>query len=73
MINDLRIWLRTKRAQNDHTQAQAAQVVGISRTTWHRWECGELKPNLEQAAEIARWAGCTVDEVAEAFAAGVAA
>jgi transcriptional regulator with XRE-family HTH domain len=62
-----RIWLRTRRAERDQLQAEAALEVGVSRATWSRWTSGEAIPTLEQAVALSRWSGCALDEVAEAF------
>ncbi len=64
---DARIWLRTRRAALDQTQTDAADAVGVSRHTFARWEGGDLLPGLVLAARLARWAECTIDEVAQAF------
>jgi DNA-binding XRE family transcriptional regulator len=67
MNQSSRIWLRTVRASLDQTQAQAASAVGVSRHTFARWESGTLSPDLEQAVELALWAGKPLDDVAAAF------
>lgn len=64
---DPRRWLRTHRARHDQTQSEAAEVVGVSRHTFARWEAGDLLPGLEQAVALADWADCSVDDVALAF------
>jgi DNA-binding XRE family transcriptional regulator len=62
-----RIWLRTRRAELDVLQAEAASAVGVSRATWSRWSSGEAVPTLEQAVALARWSGRSLVEVAQAF------
>lgn len=62
-----RIWLRTRRAELDVLQAEAAAAVGVSRATWSRWAAGEAVPTLEQAVALARWSQRSLAEVAEAF------
>jgi DNA-binding XRE family transcriptional regulator len=66
-VADARIWLRTQRASHDQTQEEAAEAVGVSRHTFARWEGSTLRPTLEQAVALARWADVTVDVVATAF------
>lgn len=67
MSTTSRIWLRTNRAARDQTQDEAAAEVGVSRGTWYRWSTGKYPPTLEQSADLARWASCSIDDVAAAF------
>ncbi len=62
-----RIWLRTRRAERDQLQSEAAAAVGVSRATWSRWIAGDALPNLTQTIALARWSGCALEEVAAAF------
>jgi len=65
-----RIWLRTRRAELDVLQSEAALAVGVSRATWSRWSSGDAAPTLEQAVALARWSGRDLDDVARAFGLG---
>ena len=56
--------LRKSRFMNDEmTQAQLAEVVGITRQTIIALETGRYTPSLELAMKIAAVFDCSVDEI----------
>lgn len=46
--------IRAERAAARLSQAQVAELAGIPRTTYVRYETGERKPNIAQVAAIAQ-------------------
>ena len=55
--------LRVLRAEEEITQEQLAQNVGVTRVTINCLERGEYLPSLELALLIARRFGRTIEEV----------
>ena len=55
--------LRVLRAENDWTQAQLAEIVGVSRQAIIAIENGKYNPALPLAFKLARAFGKTVEEV----------
>lgn len=55
--------IRYIRKRLNMTQEQLSERTGISQTNMSRYESGERKLTLENAAKIANALGCTVDEL----------
>lgn len=55
--------IRGKRAEKGVSQAQLAEVLGVSRTTVGTWESGEVQPGMNKVWELADYYGCTIDEL----------
>ena len=49
--------IRELRRLLDLTQDEAAELVGVTRNTWARWERGEIDPHPLMRAHLARAAG----------------
>ena len=49
--------IRELRRQLDLTQDDAAELVGVARNTWARWERGEMDPHPLMLAHLARAPG----------------
>ena len=49
--------IRELRRQLDLTQDDAAELVGVARNTWARWERGEMDPHPLMLAHLARALG----------------
>lgn len=50
------------------TQEQFAERIGVSQPTVWAWVRGEKRPELENAAKIARELGCSTTDVLANFA-----
>lgn len=55
--------IRYIRKRLNMTQEQLSERTGISQANMSRYERGERKLTLENAAKIANALGCTVDEL----------
>ena len=53
--------LKELRNEKQITQAQMAEVVGVSKTTICQWETHKQEPSLEDVTTIARYFGVTTD------------
>lgn len=53
--------IKSRRIKKSLTQAQLAQLSGISRTTLSKLECGACKGNLKQAIALARALETSID------------
>ena len=53
--------LRQMRKKQRYTQQQMADFVGVHRTTYTRYESGEVEPSLDILCNIADIFGCTTD------------
>ncbi|WP_345019312.1 helix-turn-helix transcriptional regulator, partial [Actinomadura keratinilytica] len=56
--------LITARKRFGLSQEQAAERVGVSSSTWARWEQGKVDPHASQRARIALAFAATLDQVA---------
>lgn len=45
------------------TQKDVAEILGTSRVTVARWECGVNNPRLDTVRELSRLYNCTTDEL----------
>ena len=45
------------------SQEEAAEIVGISRQAYAKWEKGETVPDVEKCALLAEYYGTTVDSL----------
>lgn len=54
--------LRERRKQKGHTQAEAAEFLGVHPITFSRWECG-LRPKADQVFKIADYLGINVEQL----------
>lgn len=55
--------IKVARAQNDLTQKQLADMVGVSRQTINAIEKGEYNPTIKLCRAICRALGKTLDEL----------
>lgn len=53
--------LRCLREQQEFSQADVCQRLGISSSSYSRYECGTNEPNLETLKKLAMLFDCTVD------------
>ncbi len=53
--------IRTLRETAGMTQAELAEMVGVSEKVVSKWECGETKPSAEVLPALADAFGCTID------------
>lgn len=58
MLADNLILLRTLRGM---TQEQIAEVIGISRQSYAKWEQGETMPDIEKCDRLADFYGISID------------
>lgn len=45
------------------TQEQVAEVIGISRQSYAKWEQGETLPDIDKCDKLARFYGITIDSL----------
>lgn len=50
----IRYKLRNWRRNVQHSQASAAEVLGVARRTWHQWEQGAVIPGPAHMIELYR-------------------
>ena len=55
--------LRQMRKTKGYTQQQMADLVGVHRTTYTRYETGTVDPSLEILCHLADIFDCTTDEL----------
>lgn len=57
--------IKVERAKKDLTQADLAEMVGVTRLTIHSIEAGKFKPSVLLAMKIATCFGVTVETLFE--------
>ena len=60
MLADNLVFLRTIKGL---TQEQVAEVIGISRQSYSKWEQGETVPDIEKCDRLASFYGVTIDSL----------
>ena len=60
MLADNLIFLRNLKGL---TQEQIAEVIGISRQSYSKWEQGETLPDIDKCDKLARFYGVTIDSL----------
>ena len=60
MLADNLIFLRNIKGL---TQEQVAEVIGISRQSYSKWEQGETLPDIDKCDKLARFYGVTIDSL----------
>lgn len=55
--------LKALRANANLTQQETAKKVGVSTTTWSRWENGERYPNVKQLVKIEKLFGVSYNDI----------
>ncbi len=58
MLADNLVMLRNLR---EMTQEQVAEVIGISRQSYAKWEQGETVPDIEKCDKLAKFYGISID------------
>ncbi len=53
--------IRVLREKSEWTQAELAEMVGVSEKVVSKWECGETKPSADVLPALADAFGCTID------------
>lgn len=53
--------LKTMRKENDTTQVELAEKLGVKQSTVSSWEIGRSRPTFEQVIEISNIFGCSTD------------
>lgn len=56
-------WIKHIREDAGLTQLQAAERLGVHRTTWVRWESGTHRPEPLYLMRIAQWGAVSFDEM----------
>ena len=59
----LRLTLKALRANSNMKQSELAQKLGISATTWSKWENGKSFPDVAQVKEIEKLFGVAYDDI----------
>ena len=57
------IKLRGKRVEHGYTQAQFAELVGISLPSYRLKECGEIHFRMKEINKILELLNCTYEEI----------
>ena len=60
MLSDNLILLRNMKGL---TQEQVAEVIGISRQSYSKWEQGETYPDIDKCDKLAEFYGITIDSL----------
>ena len=47
------------------TQEEVAEVIGISRQSYAKWEQGETIPDIEKCARLAEFYGVSIDSLVQ--------
>lgn len=55
--------LKTKRIERGLTQREAAELFGLKYRTYQNYENGVTSPDMDTAAEFARYFGCTIGDL----------
>lgn len=55
--------LKYLRQQSGLTQKEAAKVFGLKYRTYQNYELGNTSPDMDTAAEFARYFGCTIGDL----------
>lgn len=58
-----RYTLKALRANADMKQAEVAEKLGISTTTWSKWENKKRFPTVDQAEKISELFGVSYDDI----------
>lgn len=56
--------IKSKREERDMTQQQLADAVGCARANIAQYELGSKAPSLAMSKSLAKFFGCTLDELA---------
>lgn len=59
------IKLKYFRITNRYKLKDIAEVTGVSVQAVHQWEIGETMPPIDKLVKIAKFYGCTVDDLLE--------
>lgn len=59
----LRLTLKALRANSNMKQSEVAQKLGISTTTWSKWENGKSFPDVAQVKEIEKLFSVAYDDI----------
>lgn len=62
-MNTLSTNLKALRAKKGYKQAEIADFVGVTVSTWSNYEVGKSEPNLEVLVKISKFFGISVDEL----------
>ena len=57
--------VKVERARKNITQMELAEAIGVSRQTIHAVETGKFVPSTLLALKMARYFGCTVEDIFE--------
>ena len=55
--------LKAFRTANRYKLKDIAEVAGVSVQAVQQWESGETKPSIDKLVNVARFYGCTIDEL----------
>lgn len=53
IVDSIKECIKCFREKNGFTQDQIAKIMGVSRTTYTKWESGDTLPNVIQLAKLA--------------------
>ena len=66
LIESVKICIKSFREENGFTQDQLAKIIGVSRTTYTKWESGDTLPNIIQLSKLAAIYGVDLDRFLKA-------
>ena len=66
LIESVKICIKSFREENGFTQDQLAKIIGVSRTTYTKWESGDTLPNIIQLSKLAAIYGVELDRFLKA-------
>lgn len=58
-----RYTLKALRANADLTQSEVAEKIGVSTTTWSKWENKQRFPTVDQVEKISEFFGVSYDDI----------
>ena len=53
--------------ENNITQSMIAEALGVHQTLISQWCHGKSKPNINQASDMAKYMGVSIDAIANCF------
>lgn len=55
--------IKAERKRNGLTQKELAEICGLHVNTIQQYELNKRQPRIEMLKEIAKWLGCTVNDL----------
>lgn len=55
--------IKSERVKSGKSIEEVCKFMGVSRTTWYKWESGKGNPRAAKLLKLAAYLGCTVDSL----------